>query len=132
MNYARPCGHSASLMLVNPLLTPADSNLSKEWRWRTAPDGEAWEPWPVNTARDLSRALRANPELRVLVASGCFDRVTRFFDAEFTLNRHDIDAARIDYPYYEGGHMMYVNEPARTQLLDDTREFILQQQRSSR
>lgn len=113
-------------------LAPADSNLNKEWRWRTAPEGEAWEPWPVNTAHNLSRALRANPELRVLVASGYFDLVTPFFDAEFTLNRHDIEASRVDYRYYEGGHMMYVNEPSRTRLLDDTRQFILQQLRTAR
>jgi carboxypeptidase C (cathepsin A) len=60
----------------------------------------------------------------VLVASGYYDLVTPFFDAEYTLNRHDILAEQIDYTYYGGGHMMYVNEPSRTQLLDDTRAFI--------
>ncbi len=67
-----------------------------------------------------------------MVASGYFDLVTPFFDAEFTLNRHDIEASRVDYRYYEGGHMMYVNEPSRTRLLDDTRQFILQQLRTAR
>lgn len=105
-------------------LAPADEDLSSQWRWRTVPDGEAWEPLPVNTARDLAAALRLNPSLRVLVASGYYDLVTPFFDAEYTLNRHDIDADRIDYTYYGAGHMMYVNEPSRTQLLNDTREFI--------
>ncbi len=82
---------------------------------------------PVNTAPDLSSALRINPQLRVLVASCYYDLVTPFFDAEYTLNRHDIQADRILYKYYEGGHMMYVNEPSRTQLLQDTREFIRSQ-----
>ncbi|MCB1845364.1 MAG: serine carboxypeptidase, partial [Halioglobus sp.] len=108
-------------------LAPADENLNKEWNWRTAPDGEPWEPWPINTAHKLSHALSVNPDLRVLVAAGYFDLVTPFFDAEFTLNRHDIDASRIDYRYYHGGHMMYVNEPSRTRLLDDTRQFMKQQ-----
>ena len=79
---------------------------------------------PVNTAPDLSSALRINPELRVLVASGYYDLVTPFFDAEYTLNRHDIQADRILYKYYEGGHMMYVNESSRTALLNDVRDFI--------
>ena len=105
-------------------LAPADEDLSAQWRWRTAPDDKYWEPWPVNTAGDLAVALRLNPSLRVLVASGYYDLVTPFFDAEFTLNRHDIDADRIDYKYYGGGHMMYVNEPSRAQLLNDTRAFI--------
>ena len=81
----------------------------------------------VNTARDLAKALRINPSLRVLVASGYYDLVTPFFDAEYTLNRHDIPADRVDYTYYGGGHMMYVNEPSRGALLEDTRDFILRQ-----
>lgn len=108
-------------------LAPSDPNLSKSWRWRDAPDDQSWEPWPVNTADELSSALRRNPQLRVLVASGYYDLVTPFYDAEYTLNRHGIEASRIDYRYYGGGHMMYVNEPARTQLLEDTRRFIEQQ-----
>ena len=115
-----------------PYLAPADDDLSKSWRWRTVPEGQSWEPMPVNTARDLAEALRINPELRVLVASGYYDLVTPFYDAEFTLNRHDIPAGRIVYRYYGGGHMMYVNEPSRTTLLEDVREFIRAQLRESR
>jgi carboxypeptidase C (cathepsin A) len=108
-------------------LAPADDELSQNWRWRTVPDGEAWEPMPVNTARDLSKVLRLNPSLKVLVASGYYDLVTPFFDAEYTLNRHSITADRIAYRYYGGGHMMYVNEPSRTALLQDVREFVTAQ-----
>jgi len=108
-------------------LAPADEDLGNQWRWRTVPDGKSWEPWAVNTAHELSSALRINPGLKVLVASGYYDLVTPFFDAEYTLNRHDIEASQIIYKYYGGGHMMYVNEPSRTQLLDDTRDFILRQ-----
>jgi carboxypeptidase C (cathepsin A) len=105
-------------------LAPADEQLSQNWRWRPVPDAQAWEPWPVNTADDLSNAMRINPDLRVMVASGYYDLVTPFFDAEFTLNRHEIPAGRIEYHYYEGGHMMYVNEPSRERLLQDVRAFM--------
>jgi len=108
-------------------LAPADDELSKQWRYRTVPDGKSYEPMFVNTARDLAKALRINTSSRVLVASGYYDLTTPFFDAEYTLNRHDIRADRIIYKYYAGGHMMYVNEPSRTQLLEDTRTFIQQQ-----
>jgi carboxypeptidase C (cathepsin A) len=108
-------------------LAPPDEELSKQWRWAPVPEGESWEPSFVNTARNLAQALRRNPHLKVLVASGYYDLVTPFFDAEYTLNRHDIRADRIEYRYYGGGHMMYVNEPSRTQLLQDTRTFILKQ-----
>lgn len=98
--------------------------INKAWRWRPVPDDQAWEPMPVNTAPDLSAAMRQNPSLRVMVASGYYDLVTPFFDAEYTLNRHDIHSDRVDYHYYEGGHMMYVNDAARLNLLKDIREFI--------
>ncbi len=105
-------------------LAPADDELNGEWRFRNVPDGEAYEPMYVNTAGDLSVALRHNPSLKVLVAAGYYDLVTPFFDAEYTLNRHGIKADQIIYKYFGGGHMMYVNEPSRAQLLEDTRAFI--------
>ncbi|WP_448214173.1 S10 family peptidase [Colwellia sp. MEBiC06753] len=108
-------------------LNPSDPELSDNWRWRTKPDGKSWEPKYVNTAPDLSYALRSNPEMKVMVASGYYDMVTPFFDAEYTLNRHGIHADKIDYYYYHGGHMMYVHEPARVSLLKDTRNFISKQ-----
>ncbi|TMO41750.1 MULTISPECIES: serine carboxypeptidase [unclassified Pseudoalteromonas] len=108
-------------------LNPGDPELSDNWRWRTAPDGQGWEPRYVNTAPDLSYVLRSNPQMKVMVASGYYDIVTPFFDAEYTLNRHGIYADKIDYHYYHGGHMMYVHEPARVSLLNDTREFIKKQ-----
>jgi carboxypeptidase C (cathepsin A) len=108
-------------------LASADKELAKKWRWSPAPEGESWEPSFVNTAHDLAAALRRNPRLKVLVASGYYDLVTPFFDAEFTLNRHDIQANRIDFKYYGGGHMMYLHDPSRTQLLRDVRTFIQQQ-----
>lgn len=80
-------------------LAPGDDELSKQWRYRTTPDGQSYEPMFVNTARDLSAALRNNPSLKVLVASGYYDLVTPFFDAEYTLNRHDILAEQVRYTY---------------------------------
>jgi carboxypeptidase C (cathepsin A) len=108
-------------------LSPADDELSSQWSWRTVPKGKAWEPSYVNTAHDLSKTLRINPMLKVFIASGYYDLVTPFFDAEYTLNRHGIKSEQIQYHYYHGGHMMYVNEPVRVDLLKDTRAFILQQ-----
>ncbi len=108
-------------------LAPADPELSANWRYRAEPDGVNWEPSYVNTAHDLSQAMHTNPYMKVFIASGYFDLVTPFYDAEFTLNRHDIPADRLQFEYYQGGHMMYVHEPSRLKLLSDTRAFIVQQ-----
>ncbi|MHA7816124.1 MAG: S10 family peptidase [Pseudohaliea sp.] len=107
-----------------PYLSPADPELSGHWNWSRKAPGETWEPHWVNTARDLARALEANPALRVFVAGGYHDLVTPFFDAEFTLRRHGIGADRVDFHFYHGGHMMYVHEPSRQALLEDVRAFM--------
>ncbi|WP_404400165.1 serine carboxypeptidase [Idiomarina seosinensis] len=105
-------------------LNPADPELSGKWRWSPLPEGRSWEPHYVNTTPDLAAVLRSNPSLKVMVGSGYYDLVTPFFDAEYTLNRHGIAREDIVYHYYQGGHMMYVHEPARKALLEDTRQFI--------
>jgi len=98
--------------------------LGKNWNWRTAPEGEYWEPSYVNVARDLSRALRRNRGLRVLVASGTYDFATPFFDAELTFARHGILPQRVTMTYYEAGHMMYLHRPSLDRLMTDIRAFI--------
>lgn len=108
-------------------LAPSDPELYSGWQYAPTEDGRGWEPEYVNTAGELSAALRINPLMKVFVASGYFDLVTPFFDAEYTLNRHDIQSGRIQYEYYQGGHMMYVNGEARERLLNDARQFIKQQ-----
>jgi carboxypeptidase C (cathepsin A) len=78
-------------------------------------------------ARRLSDALRRNADLKVMVASGYYDFATPFYDAEFTFGRHAILADRIEFTYYEAGHMMYVHGPSLEQFTSDVRRFILAQ-----
>lgn len=102
------------------------SELSGNWNWRTAPEGSFWEPRYVNTAPQLSEAMRINPGLKVMIASGYYDLVTPFFDAEYTFGRYDIPQDRLAWTYYPAGHMMYVHEPSRQRFLEDVRAFIQQ------
>ncbi|MGY8985305.1 MAG: hypothetical protein ACKVIX_01565 [Sphingomonadales bacterium] len=62
--------------------------------------------------------------MKILLASGYYDNVTPFFDAEYTFHRHGIDMERVKMTYYGGGHMMYVNEPAFEQISQDIRMFL--------
>jgi len=109
---------------LRPYLSSADPDLQPNWNYRTTPKGTSYEPSFVNTSADLSKAMRTNPHLKVFIAAGYYDLVTPFFDAEYTLGRHGIPKQRVVFEYYEGGHMMYVNEQARVKLLQDTRKFI--------
>lgn len=94
------------------------------WRWRTVPDSEYWEPMPVNTAPDLGETMRRNTAMKVMVACGYYDLITPFFDAEYTFARNGIVTERVEMNYYEGGHMMYTHEPDLIQLSKDIREFM--------
>ncbi len=110
-------------------LSPSDPRLDEEWNWNPRGRDVAWEPHWVDTTPSLVKALEVNPSLNVMVASGYYDLVTPFFDAEYTLNRYGIPAGRIQYSYYGGGHMMYLNEEARQEFLKDVRAFIQAQLR---
>jgi carboxypeptidase C (cathepsin A) len=94
------------------------------WRWRTVPDGQYWEPMPVNTAPHLGETMRRNPAMKVLVASGYYDLITPFFDAEYTFARNGIVTDKVEMTYYEAGHMMYTHEPDLIKLSKDIREFL--------
>jgi hypothetical protein len=45
-----------------------------------------------------------------MVASGYYDLICPFFDAEITFARYGIPQDRVDMTYYQGGHMMYLND----------------------
>ncbi|MFH6603124.1 S10 family peptidase [Maribacter algicola] len=94
------------------------------WRWRTVPDSQYWEPMPVNTAPYLGETMRRNPAMKVMVASGYYDLITPFFDAEYTFARNGIVTDRVKMTYYEAGHMMYTHEPDLIKLSNDIREFL--------
>lgn len=106
-----------------PYLT-SNGKLGSKWRWRTVPDGAYWEPSYVNTSRSLSKAMRRNPSMKVLVACGYYDLITPFFDAEYTFSRNGIPTDRVKLTYYEGGHMMYNHQPDFEQLAKDIRDFL--------
>ncbi|PIB31292.1 peptidase S10 [Maribacter sp. 4U21] len=112
-----------NITMDRPYLT-SNGKIGQKWRWRTVPDGSYWEPTPVNTASDLGEAMRRNTDLKVLVASGYYDLITPFFDAEYTFSRNGIVSDRVQMTYYEGGHMMYTHQPDLEKLAKDIRKFL--------
>ncbi len=82
----------------------------------------------VDVTPRLSRAMRANPHLRVHVAYGWYDGATPFYAAEEVLHGLDIPAReaqeRIEHHYYPAGHMMYVHQPSRLQQSADLADFV--------
>ncbi|WP_170002419.1 S10 family peptidase [Pseudopontixanthobacter vadosimaris] len=92
------------------------------WDWEI--DGGRDENAYLTVAPYIGKAMRENADLRVLVAQGWYDFATPFFAAEYALSRPGIPQDRIEWHYYDSGHMMYVREEDRAQLSDDIRRFI--------
>ncbi|KCZ47588.1 MULTISPECIES: S10 family peptidase [unclassified Hyphomonas] len=95
----------------------------EQWNFRDVPEGQYWEPHYVNAGRKLTTAMRHNTSLNVMVASGYYDLICPFFDAEITFARYGIPQDRVEMTYYQGGHMMYLNEGALDALVKDIRSF---------
>ena len=81
--------------------------VNKSWNWL---QGESKGNSYTSTSGSLARALRRNPHLRVLVASGYYDLGTPYSASDYSLARLDLPSdvmGRITHRYYVAGHMMY-------------------------
>lgn len=112
-----------NVKMDRPYLTSNDKIYGK-WNWEPIPEGSGWEPTEVNVTRKLSETMRRNTGMKVMVASGYYDLICPFFDAEYTFSRNGIEYEKIKMTYYEGGHMMYVHEPDYLKLSNDIRAFL--------
>ena len=91
----------------------------KQWNWNR---GEEKGNGFASTSPDLSRALRRNPHLRVLVASGHYDLGTPYSATDWSLAQLDVPPdvlARVEHHYYDAGHMMYTRETDMQKLKRD-------------
>jgi len=98
------------------------SQLIPTWDWNISGgrDTNAY----LNVTPYIGRAMRENSGLRVFVAQGYYDFATPFFAAEYALSRTGIPQDRVEYHYYQAGHMMYVRDEDRVKLSRDIRHFI--------
>lgn len=92
--------------------------------WRFGSEDGSGEPSYVNSARQLTTAMRRNGALEVWVANGYYDMITPFFDAEITFARYGIPQDRVTMSYYPAGHMMYLHEPSLEAVAGDMRAFL--------
>ncbi len=91
----------------------------KAWNWNRA---EARGNGYCSTSDDLSRALRRNPRMRVLVASGRYDLGTPYSATDWSLAQLDVPPevmSRVEHHYYDAGHMMYTRQADLQQLHGD-------------
>ncbi|WP_297803900.1 peptidase S10 [uncultured Brevundimonas sp.] len=101
------------------------SSIGGVGRWDWNINGPRGGEGYLNVAPYIGRALRENSGLRVFVGQGYYDFATPFFGAEYSLQRPGFPTdGRIEWHYYESGHMMYVREQDLRKLSSDLRGFI--------
>jgi carboxypeptidase C (cathepsin A) len=91
-------------------------NAGWDWKRKNEPMGFA------STSPDLARALRRNPNLKVLAASGRYDLGTPYSASDWSLAQLNVPAdvmARVQHRYYDAGHMMYTRKADLIQLKAD-------------
>jgi carboxypeptidase C (cathepsin A) len=102
---------------------------SQKWKWKSATNaGQGWPSSP-NVEPDLISDLLDNSYLQVQVENGYFDLSTPFFGSEFTMDHLLLPksaAGRIQFKYYDAGHMIYLRTSALAQLAANVRAFITQ------
>ena len=87
---------------------------------------DVWTPAPdLDLLESLRSAMARNPDLRVLVADGYFDKL--YFWPEFTFSQFTFSPdvrERLSIERYRSGHMMYIRDSAREQMKADLARFV--------
>jgi len=95
--------------------------VNREWSY------QEFEGRGVSVVHALGSAMRANPHLRVHVASGYYDGATPYAATAHTFAHLPVPdelRANVEVRHYAAGHMMYVHEPSRVQQSADLAAFV--------
>ncbi len=78
---------------------------------------------------DLATAMKQNPKLQVMLATGHYDLATPYFEGIYELSQLPIPkklTQNLHYSFYDSGHMVYVTEKDLAKLTKDVRAFVQQ------
>jgi len=96
------------------------------WDFTGAGPGFGDDGFP-SESQSLRLAMAKDPYLHVMVGAGYYDMATPFANAEYTFDHLGYDqtyADRVQFHYYESGHMAYLNQASARQLKGDIAGFI--------
>jgi carboxypeptidase C (cathepsin A) len=103
-------------------------SLWKNWDFLHQPPG-ADQPVPqaANVMPDLARAMKYNPDLKVMLNSGYFDLATPFFEGIYEMRHLPMPVSlqkNIEIKHYQSGHMVYAHQESLKELHDNVAAFI--------
>jgi carboxypeptidase C (cathepsin A) len=87
-----------------------------------------------NEVESLRLAMAKDPYLHVMVGAGYYDMATPFANAEYTFRHLGFDKTytdRVEFKYYESGHMAYLNQASAKKLKQDIAGFITATQKAA-
>ena len=99
-----------------------------KWDYKHQPPG-ADKPLIMlpNVLPDLARAMKQNPDFKVMVNGGYFDVSTPYFEGVMELRHLPIPSSlrrNIEYHYYQAGHMVYVRPDLLAEMHANVADFI--------
>ncbi len=107
--------------------TSAGSREGFKWDWSHRGNTSWNAQVAINTAIDMTRTMRQNPNVKVLILNGIYDLATVFYGVEYTIDHLGLPPEikqNIIMKYYEAGHMMYTHGPSMTKFKEDVSAFI--------
>lgn len=79
---------------------------------------------PTTRAQDLAAAMRSNPRLRLLSASGAYDCVATLGNTAYGIAHSDLPRDRVTIRVYPAGHMVYLGDEGSAAFAADLRKFV--------
>ncbi len=105
----------------------ADADSFWDWTRVQPPNAPTWVFGIANVMPDLATAMKANPDLKILVVGGYFDFCATYYASRYEMQHLPIPAnlqKNIEYRYYETGHWPYIYDPALEKMHADVAGFI--------
>ncbi len=100
-------------------------NLDVNSRWNFSSMGEEFGYWTV--APGIIKALKEQPQLKLLVAGGYYDLATPVYAARYVLEHTRVPAGRVIYANFPTGHSIFDKEEELQKLAVLIRTFITDQ-----
>ncbi len=92
------------------------------WNWKYGRTNKY-----LNVTANLRDVMTKNPSLRVYIANGYFDLATPYFATDYSIHHLGLDPSLRDHitmGYYQGGHMVYLQEKNLKQFKNEAGNFI--------
>ena len=121
--YAAALNHYVRAELGYEIDLPYETLTSRVQPWSF----KDFEAVNVQVVDKLAESMRTNPAMRVHVSCGYHDAATPYFAAEHDFARLAIPSelgGRVEFAYFEAGHMMYLHEESRTRQAELLASFV--------